>query len=496
MTYKLRIQHPDVKQFQSVGRRSGRGGTYAKCHEAACVKSDVGPLSSTKAIKGSVYREVCSEEKAGLTPQVPLPENMVYRPFEEMFNEGLLINARNLEFSASNSEQGSMLPPNPIRAASTLGRSSATQNFQSFAAQQRSQGQIPGAAAMPRALMTRQDVNGEMRSYDQDRLSDPPKRKISASNSLPKRSQKSRKELPTPVEEEERVPENPLQVQARLGADMAQQLNQARVERKIREDKQSANQLDRPLSLFSPDDKIERFPQSRPDQVLNSVKTFHAELERALNSRSLANVRQGPENPPVLVVKWVDYTNKFGLGYILSNGSVGCIFNKQPSASGTKTGYIPPSAVIIPDSERHLMSRENAKYVDNGQMIPITNGKSVEFYEHNGEEGILRVKVDPRQFHMDISSDGKTATMPRLVDEHDERKRQKIVLWKKFANYMISFGRDSEYTPDPNNVETPASSEADVVTFYQRFGDVGCWLFCDGHYQVYRLFLLKPLSSC
>jgi polo-like kinase 1 len=32
-------------------------------------------------------------------------------------------------------------------------------------------------------------------------------------------------------------------------------------------------------------------------------------------------------NPDVWVKKWVDYSSKYGLGYILSNGSTGVFFN-------------------------------------------------------------------------------------------------------------------------------------------------------------------------
>ena len=91
---------------------------------------------------------------------------------------------------------------------------------------------------------------------------------------------------------------------------------------------------------------------------------------------------------------------------------------------------------------------------------------------------------------MPVSEDGEAARLTRGRDEWDTRKREKIVLWKKFANYMTAFGRDQDYPYDevlsrssPDR-STDNVAPGNVVTFYQRFGDVGCWLFCDGHFQV------------
>jgi hypothetical protein len=81
-------------------------------------------------------------------------------------------------------------------------------------------------------------------------------------------------------------------------------------------------------------------------------------------------------------------------------------------------------------------------------------------------------------------------------DVYQHRKRERIILWKKFANYMIAYGRD-EVAPaeDSTSVDKPAIP-SELVTFYQRFGDVGCWVFCDGHLQVrLAVFLSFPSKT-
>lgn len=425
----------------------------------------------------STYREVAAEEKAGFTPQIPLPSNVVYRPFDELVSEGVLAKAAEVSAMTYESSLLSQPPSRGVSAASV----SRTQ-YQSFAAQQRAQYQPATISARP--IVSSRDTHDDRKADEiVTRITETAKRKVSSTNLQPKRVARSQKVLPSTCDEDERVPETQLQSQARLGSDMAHQLNQARAQRKAHEQPVLSSTL-QTLSLFSPHERVDHFPGTQPDRVLRNVRAFHSELERALNSRSMANTRPAPSNPPVLVIKWVDYTNKFGLGYILSNGSVGCIFTKQATMEGDIVGEIPPSAIIVPEAERHLQSRENVNYVDYGQIIPITGGKKVEFYENNGELGISRVKVSSGQFAMEPATDGtKAAAVARSDNEYDERKRQKVILWKKFANYMIAFGRDLEYTPDPNVSDTPAKSDADVVTFYQRFGDVGCWMFCDGHFQ-------------
>lgn len=46
-----------------------------------------------------------------------------------------------------------------------------------------------------------------------------------------------------------------------------------------------------------------------------------------------ASVLESPfeQQAPILVQRWVDYTDKYGIGYKLTNGEVGALFNDQTS---------------------------------------------------------------------------------------------------------------------------------------------------------------------
>lgn len=253
-------------------------------------------------------------------------------------------------------------------------------------------------------------------------------------------------------------------------------------------------------TIFSPSEYQEQVKGTKPDEVLGRLKKFEKELERALNARSMAIVSpkdQAPP-PPRIVVKWVDYTNKFGLGYILDDGSVGCILKAIPFQEGDSPErlYLPPACMLVHGAERHALRRNDMSYPDRHQVVPMN--QSIYFYENNGEAGITRVRVSPKAFHIPTNSDGTAGKLAQGKDIYDHRKRERIVLWKKFANYMIAFGREMDMRQEvdiqtPTPTADPTTAPNDIVIFYQRFGDVGFWLFCDGHMQVRTPFL--PISS-
>lgn len=257
------------------------------------------------------------------------------------------------------------------------------------------------------------------------------------------------------------------------------------------------------VSLFSPAENIEQVTGTKPDAVLDRLTKLQAEIERALNARTMALVSSKDKTPapPHIVVKWVDYTNKFGLGYILNDGSVGCILKGNPAANGDKEAWLPPACLLVHGAERHCMRKDDRTYQDRHQVVPMT--EDVYFYENSGEDGFTRVSVNPRAFGMSPLPDGSAGKLSAGKDIWDHRKRERIVLWKKFANYMVAYGRESEglgsVEESPMRASTlrePNTPPSDVVTFYQRFGDVGCWMFCDGHMQVCYSLSTLLLHEC
>ena len=485
MTPELRESAPKLDQFLSVGVRAGRSNLYTKNLKKLCIKCEVGPWNPSPKPYTSTYKEVTAEEKAGLTPAVPLSEDVVYRPFDEWLRE----EAQKLQHPGPDSDLRKeellqkLEPLPPARLNEQAMQTSSRPATQSFAAQQRARPQGYGVPSSSRSAKPGQLENQSQQGSRAPESSSRP------TLTIPNRPAKSRKL-------ESRVAEKVADVENRLATDLAEQLNKAEAERKSHET-ETPLMLNKQVSLFNPRERLESISGTRPDHILDGLRQLQTELERALNSRSLALATDAPSSSPTIVVKWVDYTNKFGLGYILSNGSVGCIFKETPAdQADPNKGYIPPSCVVVRDAERHLQNRGNAAYMDRHQIVPIS-GPNIEFYENRGEQGISRGKVNPQNYKIAVSRDGEAGKLSRGADEWDDRKREKIVLWKKFANYMTAFGRDQDYPYDDalsrGSHERMAEIVAagNVITFYQRFGDVGCWAFCDGHFQVLALVLMK-----
>jgi hypothetical protein len=487
MSPKLRDSAPTPNQFLTQGLRGGRTALYARNLKKLCVKSEVGPFSKPQKIS-STYREVAAEEKAGLTPAVPLPEGVVYRPFDQWLQEQ--VQRRNEELahrsepSALPEPEASQFSQASIRPMSAISRPGQ----QSFAAQQRAQNQPAPTSTASLTQRPRVD-QGSSRSNRYASNSEENTNGRLGGSSIPTRQGRSQA---NPIEN--RLPAGADTVAARIGADLVQQLNECNMDKGTQQEGR-LNSPKQPLSLFSPREKSEFLPGSKPDEILANLQSFHAELERALNSRSIGSAKRDPPPNPTIVVKWVDYTNKFGLGYILNNGSVGCIFKSSVAPSSSGTGRLPPTCVIVRNAETHLQNRGKESYVDRHQLVPIS-GPPVEFYENKQKLGMYKVNVDPKKFRVTGGTGGEPGKLSRGKSEYDDRKSEKIVLWNKFAKYMTAFGRDQDYPTDEALQRAPQESgEGTVVTFYQRFGDVGCWGFSDGSFQVCTTLLLVISST-
>lgn len=513
MVPRLKDSPPDPSMFAATGLRGGRANLYARNLKALCITSGVGPWCEQEGeyvegqVKLSVYNEMRSEQKYGLTPDIPLATGIVYRPFDEAIIDVKADRAaRQAEAARANQRMG-------LDDSSLAYRPAANRIPQSFAAQQRAQhpgsaqkpreaaptvmapprrprAQAPEPEATPTKTRTRSDVGAtgynagsENEAATTSAMQRGNHAQPESANPTTSRSTRGmggiisgaprRAAIRTQSEEKQ---ERELAVERRLGEELAKDLAEPKGE-----DEEPAPPPAKE-SMFSPWEKIELLPNSTPDDVLRRLERFQAEIQRALNSRSLGTV-QKPEKEHHLVVKWVDYTNKYGLGYILNDGSVGCIFKALPIEAESDK-FTPPSAIVVRHGEQHLLHRENKQYADKDQLIPIIEGKEVEFYENKGEAGQYVSRVPAKQFKASVAP-GRAMRLQRGKDEWDDRKREKLVIWKKFANYMTVFGRDEEHPRDEAVGRIDASpSNGMVVTFYQRLGDVGIWGFYDGSFQV------------
>ncbi|OJJ46137.1 hypothetical protein ASPZODRAFT_2061945 [Penicilliopsis zonata CBS 506.65] len=238
--------------------------------------------------------------------------------------------------------------------------------------------------------------------------------------------------------------------------------------------------------LFHDDDRCEMLPGTSLDDVNNDLRLMLTNMIPVTPSRRRSGSRRAPHR---YVIKWVDYTNRYGIGYVLDDGSVGCVFKGENGR--------PASCIVVRDGEKHIRrkvrSQEREKegdyyYSEADQLVPRT-GKPIEFYENCDEaniecRGIRRAFISPAMFEVKVSANGaRFRTNPNPEGARsDAEKIKRVKLADQFGKYMIgSLGRhDDDEGPEKSN---PAEPNGQFIKFYQRLGNVGIWGFGDGAFQ-------------
>ncbi|TKA83890.1 hypothetical protein B0A55_00103 [Friedmanniomyces simplex] len=181
-------------------------------------------------------------------------------------------------------------------------------------------------------------------------------------------------------------------------------------------------------------------PGTDPDTVLERLSTLQHNLASALRDRSPAcsAPHAASENLP-FVSRWVDYSRKHGVGYVMSDGTVGCIIN-----ASTKN-QTPVTHILVRNGQRWL-SRVGKNF-ERIEPVPL------EILEDRGVDGIAR-KV--------YKGLGSVKEGPLAAEA--ERRRTLSVLWVKFGRYMCSALDGDELDVSKN--------DGNFVRFYQRIGSV------------------------
>ncbi|KAF2084035.1 hypothetical protein K490DRAFT_59985 [Saccharata proteae CBS 121410] len=207
--------------------------------------------------------------------------------------------------------------------------------------------------------------------------------------------------------------------------------------RKRTERVDSAEVLQPPIRRSTTPEASTPIPFTDPSTVLARVSTFRDTLAQALANRS--NAHRKPIRPQKLpyVSKWVDYSKKHGVGYVMDNGTIGCVMNAVNKS--------PVLHVVVRDGYDHL--RSLGKDASDLEKVPI------EFYAESGKKGIQHTEVTK------------------------ERRRTSAILWSKFGKYMCQ-ALGQQDTRKMSSTVSPI-----FVRFYQRLGSVGIWGFSDGSFQ-------------
>ncbi|KAF2013400.1 hypothetical protein BU24DRAFT_464186 [Aaosphaeria arxii CBS 175.79] len=181
-------------------------------------------------------------------------------------------------------------------------------------------------------------------------------------------------------------------------------------------------------------------PLTDPGTVLARLHSFRDNVARALQKKkSMSRREDAPQLP--YVSKWVDYSRKHGVGYVLEDGSVGCI--------SIASKHHPTTVAFTHQGYSHLSKlNKDPEYLS---QVPL------EFYASPSDtKGLVRIDVTDKQ-----------------------RREGILSIWQKFGKYMCAqLGVDVDERPRRSNSASP-----NFVKFYQRLGSVGIWGFDDGSFQ-------------
>ncbi|KAI5285781.1 Cell cycle serine/threonine-protein kinase cdc5/MSD2 [Ascosphaera aggregata] len=247
--------------------------------------------------------------------------------------------------------------------------------------------------------------------------------------------------------------------------------------------------------LIHPDEPSEIMPGTTAAEVMHELERYLISLSSYDDPEHTANIvkarkreRRTRMQPHSYVVKWVDYTNRYGIGYVLDDGSVGCVFKAEHGG--------PASGVVVRQGETHIRRKARAKkspkaaerYPDVNQLVP-RNGADIEFYESLGPSsehfgGLRRTLVPPQAFEVKTSGRSSAVRIRQNLSigaaKSEAEKVRRVKLVDQFGKYMIGSLGTSDDDDDGKN-DTPPSTH--YVKFYQRLGNVGVWGFGDGAFQ-------------
>lgn len=277
-----------------------------------------------------------------------------------------------------------------------------------------------------------------------------------------------------------------LRGKARIAANLQNELNALTSDDKIPPKTSISLRTRRALKtvgwLVSPQEDVESLPETTANDVSIRLELLRNELHQALVRTEegspeveLDQLDLGakPGRTPPLITKWVDYTNKLGVGYTLDDGSMGCLLKANESYDNPQCG------ILVARTRGHYLKRKDPTYSEASQIVPQSSSP-VEFSDISEEQGISRVLVSANRFKV-VSQDG-ALKMKSSSDIHENEKRRRLNIWTRFAEYMVqnlAADASDETTSSTGHISAGAS-----LRFYQRIGNVSIWMFVDGAFQV------------
>lgn len=237
--------------------------------------------------------------------------------------------------------------------------------------------------------------------------------------------------------------------------------------------------------LLSASGSSTRLKDTSPSAMLASLRRLQENLSPSASLLSAQDSSSSHRAPPHPVVeKWVDYTNRYGMAYILSDSTVGVVLKSEDSKA---------SSCVVVRNARKFYTRRSRKL--ESQLVPQdAHAAPIEFYEQCGEEGMKKVEVAAERFRLDVEQFGAdmSAATSELAESLNKEsggsaeaaRLRLVVLVDKFGKYMTkTLGSEEDEEMQESN-DAKKGNSGKFINFYQRLGNVGMWGFAGGAFQL------------
>lgn len=194
----------------------------------------------------------------------------------------------------------------------------------------------------------------------------------------------------------------------------------------------------------------------------------------------------------MFITKWVDYTNKFGIGYVLTDGTVGVMFNDNsgivceglPSAAGstTSTGAAGEAWYLTQGYASHTHRRTTPGGTPPGGLEAVykkyTTHMPTLLRERSAVSGSSATRYAGR---LKLPADFEIARMGGGLVVN------KVGMWRRFGAFMrdnLEGGEEFVFTPHSGGAGFGETREIVFVTNYARMRDGAVFRFSNGAVQL------------
>ena len=231
--------------------------------------------------------------------------------------------------------------------------------------------------------------------------------------------------------------------------------------------------------LISSSDPYTYIDNTSSAKVVSSLQDLHDALNprrsKDLSSAS-GSRRLKARLPHPRVDKWVDYSGRHGMSYLLTDGTMGMIKKQSdPAESG--------GCIVIRNAKGHAVKRARGL---TSQLVPHgRRARAVEFYVQS-QDNIQKLEVPSRNFLLDAQKHNTQteaiAEAQKGLQSSELERFKEISLLDKLGRYMNKREVEDGVPVEEDESILPKHSDH-FIHFYQKIGNVTVWRFANGGMQ-------------